>query len=116
MKTMSFLIAGTILLCQYKIYGQTIGNFSSVTPGTQQQTLILPSTHTFQRLIKSGDALSLGGTLGTNLDFTGYVPIGGSSINGYLSISSESTPAEVDVLQVLLTPVLNYGPLILAVK
>ena len=97
---MSFLIAGTILLCQYKIYGQTIGNFSSVTPGTQQQTLILPSTHTFQRLIKSGDALSLGGTLGTNLDFTGYVPIGGSSINGYLSISSESTPAEVAVLQI----------------
>jgi hypothetical protein len=100
MKTMSFLIAGTILLCQYEIYGQTIGNFSSVTPGTQQQTFILPSTHTFQRLIKSGDALSLGGTLGTNLDFTGYVPIGGSSTNGYLSISSESTPAEVAVLQI----------------
>ena len=71
-----------------------------MTPGTQQQTLILPSTHTFQRLIKSGDALSLGGTLGTNLDFTGYVPIGGSSTNGYLSISSESTPAEVAVLQI----------------
>ena len=100
MKAMSFLFAGTILLCQCEFYGQTIGNFSSVTPGTQQQTLILPSTHTFQRLIKSGDALSFGGTLGTNLDFTGYVPIGGSSTNGYLSISSESTPAEVAVLQI----------------
>ena len=100
MKAMSFLFAGAILLCQYEFCGQTIGNFSSVTPGTQQQTLILPSTHTFQRLIKSGDALSFGGTLGTNLDFTGYVPIGGSSTNGYLSISSESTPAEVAVLQI----------------
>lgn len=100
MKTISPIFFGIILLCQYDIYGQTIGNFSSVTPGTQQQTLILPSTHTFQRIIRSGDALSLGGTLGTNLDFTGYVPIGGSSTNGYLSISSESTPAEVAVLQI----------------
>ena len=100
MKPISSIFFGIILLCQYDIYGQTIGNFSSVIPGTQQQTLILPSTHTFQRIIRSGDALSLGGTLGTNLDFTGYVPIGGSSINGYLSISSESTPAEVAVLQI----------------
>jgi len=100
MKIPSPVFFGIILLFQSDIYGQTIGNFSSVTPGTQQQTLILPSTHTFQRLIKSGDALSLGGTLGTNLDFTGYVPISGSSTNGYLSISSESTPAEVAVLQI----------------
>lgn len=100
MKTTSFLFAITLLLGGHEIYGQTIGNFSSVTPGTQQQTFILPSTHTFQRLIKTGDALSLGGTLGTNLDFTGYVPISGSSTNGYLSISSESTPAEVAVLQI----------------
>ena len=100
MKSILFIFAATILLCQCEIDGQTIGNFSSVTPGTQQQTLVLPSTHTFQRLIKTGDALSLGGTLGTNLDFTGYVPVGGSSTNGYLSISSESTPAEVAVLQI----------------
>jgi len=104
MKPVTFIFGGLLLICQNEIYGQTIGNFSSVTPGTQQQTLILPSTHTFQRLIKSGDALSLGGVLGTNLDFTGYVPIAGSSINGYLSISSESTPAEVAVLQVSFNP------------
>jgi len=79
---------------------QTIGTFSSVAPGSQQQTLIIPSTHTFQRIIKSGDALSLGGNLGTNLDFTGYVPIAGSSTSGYLSISSESTPAEVAILNI----------------
>ena len=77
---------------------QTIGNFSSVTPGVQAQTLVIPSTHTFQRIIKTGDALSLGGTLGDNLDFTGYVPTAGSSTSGRLSISSESTPAQVAIL------------------
>ncbi|HEX6845586.1 MAG TPA: alkaline phosphatase PhoX [Chitinophagaceae bacterium] len=100
MKKTSLLFIITLLSGVYEIYGQTIGNFSSVAPGAQQQTLVLPSTHTFQRIIRSGDALSLGGTLGTNLDFTGYVPISGSSTNGYLSISSESTPAQVAVLQV----------------
>jgi len=79
---------------------QTIGTFTSVTPGPQLQTLEIPSTHTFQRIIKSGDALSLGGTLGLDLDFTGYVPTAGSSTNGRLSISSESTPAQVAILEI----------------
>lgn len=80
---------------------QTIGTFSSVTPTAQTQNLVLPSTHTFQRLIKTGDALTIGATtLGTNLDFTGYIPIGGSSSNGRLSISSEATTAEVAVLDI----------------
>ncbi len=59
-----------------------------------------PSTHTFQQLIKTGDALTLGGTLGNNLDYTGYVPISGSSRTGYLSISSETTPAECAILDI----------------
>ena len=79
---------------------QTIGSFTSVAPGGQPSTLMIPSTHTFQRLIKTGDALSLGGNLGTNLDFTGYVPIAGSSTNGRLSISTENEPAEIAVLDV----------------
>lgn len=74
-------------------YTQTIGTFSYVAPTTQTQNLVLPSTHTFQRIIKTGDALSLGGTVGQNLDFTGYVPISGSSRNGYLSISNETSGA-----------------------
>jgi secreted PhoX family phosphatase len=82
------------------ISGQTIGTFNSVTPTAQVQTLVLPSTHTFQRIIKTGDALSLGGTLGNDLDFTGYVPTAGSSFNGRLSISSESATAEVAILNV----------------
>jgi secreted PhoX family phosphatase len=40
--------------------------------------------------------------LGNNLDFTGFVPISGSSSNGYLSISSETTPAECAILSVSL--------------
>ena len=80
---------------------QTIGTFGSIAPGGQPQTLMLPTTHVFQRIIKTGDALSLGGTLGDNLDFTGYVPISGSSTNGRLSISTESTPAQVAVLDIV---------------
>jgi uncharacterized protein len=94
-----FFLLVSLFLYQ-EIQSQTIGTFSSVTPGTQTSSLVIPSTHTFQRIIKSGDALNAGGTLGGNLDFTGYVPISGSSRNGYLSISSESTPAAVAVMNV----------------
>ncbi len=79
---------------------QTIGTFSSVTPTAQTQGLVLPSTHTFQRIIKSGDVLNDASILGDQLDFTGYVPIGGSSLSGYLSISSETAPAKVGIMNV----------------
>jgi secreted PhoX family phosphatase len=82
----------------WTISAQTIGTFASVTPTTQTQNLVLPGTHRFQRIIKSGDPLSFGGTLGSNTDFTGYVPISGSSTNGYLSISNETTPAGCAIL------------------
>ncbi len=93
----------SILLCLFfstNIPAQTIGTFSSVSPGPQTENFVIPSTHTFQRLIKTGDPLTLGGTLGSNLDFTGYVPISGSSRNGYLSISSETTPAQCAILNI----------------
>jgi len=77
---------------------QTIATFSSVAPTAQTQSLVLPSTHTFQRIIKTGDPLSGGGNLGRLLDYTGYVPINGSSTSGYLSISSEDYPAECSIL------------------
>jgi uncharacterized protein len=86
------------LLFGNQISAQTIGTFNSVQPSAQTQNLVLPSTHIFQKIIQSGNSLTTGGTLGSSLDFTGYVPIGGSSTNGYLSISSESTPAQVSIL------------------
>ena len=96
-----FVLSACIITLSLNSFSQTtIGTFNSVTPGAQVQTLVLPPTHTFQRLIKTGDALSLGGTLGDNLDFTGYVPTAGSSTNGKLSISTESTPAQVAILDI----------------
>jgi uncharacterized protein len=90
-----------IFLVQPDFFAQTIGTFNSIQPTAQTQNLVLPSTHTFQRIIKTGDALSLGGNLGANLDFTGYVPISGSSTNGYLSISSEvADAAECSILTI----------------
>lgn len=89
----------SLFFCQ-KLQSQTIATFNSVTPGVQSPSLVLPSTHTFQRIIKSGDALNDATSLGNDLDFTGYVPIAGSSRNGYLSISSESTPAKVAIMSV----------------
>ena len=88
-----------LLFFNQQLSAQTIGTFNSVAPGVQTSSLIIPATHTFQRIIKSGDALN-SGTLGNDLDFTGYVPISGSSRNGYLSISSESTPAAVAIMTV----------------
>lgn len=90
-------------LVTHSLCAQTIGTFNSVAPGAQSQLLVIPPTHTFQRLIKTGDALTAGGTLAGFVDFTGYVPIGGSSRNGYLSISGENTPASVAIMT------LNYN-------
>ncbi len=83
-----------------KSNSQTIATFNSVEPVAQTQNFIIPSTHTFQRIIRSGNPLTNGGNLGANPDFTGYVPIGGSSTNGYLSISSETAPAECAILSI----------------
>lgn len=86
------------------LYGQKIGDFKSVVPQHKQpDTLILPQTHTFQFLIKTGDELSDGRKLGSTLDFTGYIPIDGSK-EGWLSISSENEVAEVSVLRIKLNP------------
>lgn len=93
------------LIQSHTATAQNIGDFGTLAPAAQSQSLVLPATHTFQRLIRSGDALISGGTLGSNLDFSGFVPNAGSSRNGYLSISSETTPAGVAILGVAY----NYG-------
>jgi secreted PhoX family phosphatase len=82
-------------------FSQTIGNFKSVTPTVQTQQLILPSTHTFQKLIQTGDPLSNGGGyLKDAPDFTAYVPINGSSTKGYISLNHELNPGGVSILDV----------------
>ena len=75
-----------------------IGTFESVVPGPQTTEFILPETHLFQKIIETGDPLTDGGDFPVNPDFSGYVPIGGSSEEGYLSINSEWDPGGVTVL------------------
>ncbi len=82
------------------LLGQNIGDFQSVVPITQTTEFIFPSSHTFQKIISHGDPLTAGGVLMGNNDFTGYVPINGSSINGFLSINAETLPGGVSVLDI----------------
>lgn len=83
-----------------QVQSQSIATFNSVAPGAQTASFVIPGSHTFQRIIKSGDLLNDATSLGNDLDFTGYVPKAGSSRSGYLSISSESTPAKVAIMSV----------------
>ncbi|WP_339835469.1 alkaline phosphatase PhoX [uncultured Maribacter sp.] len=79
---------------------KSINEFISVEPQIQNTDFVFPLSHTFQKIIETGDVLTAGGTLPPRNDFTGYVPIEGSSINGYLSINSETTPGGVSVLDI----------------
>jgi hypothetical protein len=93
----------TILYIFYfqPLFSQTIGTFVSVPPANQTQLLVIPNSHRFQRIIKSGDAITGGtGILPANLDFTGYVPILGSSTNGYISLNHETNPGAATILDV----------------
>ncbi|TDH21658.1 DUF839 domain-containing protein [Segetibacter sp. 3557_3] len=86
-----------------------ISSFVSVLPSAQPDSLRIPSTHTFQMLLQSGDPYTnpANGVTKSTFDFTGYVPINGSSSNGYLSINHEegSWPAAgVSMLSI------NYNP------
>ncbi|EAR01987.1 hypothetical protein FB2170_15703 [Maribacter sp. HTCC2170] len=79
---------------------QDIGDFTSVEPSTQNTDFVIPETHTFQKIIEAGDPLTQGGNLKNRNDFTGYVPINGSSENGYLSINAEAVPGGVSILDI----------------
>ena len=103
MKSMVPLIL-TFLWCSL-CSAQHISDFTSVDPGSQDANFHLPSTHRFQILFDTQDFLDAGGFLppiysGPNFDFTGYVPIEGSSKFGYLSINSEIAPGAVTILDI----------------
>lgn len=93
MKLLKITVLSLICCCPLITKSQNIGDFTSVTPAAQTDQFVLPSSHAFQVLIEEGDALSAGGTMKPKPDYTGFVPIGGSSTNGYLSINSEDGPA-----------------------
>lgn len=77
--------------CSATLGASHISNFTSVLPSSQPDSLRIPSTHTFQMIVQSGDPYTdpLNGNTKGLFDFTGYVPINGSSHNGYLSINHE---------------------------
>ncbi|MCS7086690.1 MAG: hypothetical protein RMM53_12635, partial [Bacteroidia bacterium] len=70
---------------------QKFSEFSTLPAPRQTDTLQYPvATHAFQHIISAGEPLTMGGAKGAQSDFTGYVPINGSSRHGYLCINSES--------------------------
>lgn len=78
-----------------------IGCFTSVQPMAQTQVLRYPdATHNFQRIAKTGDALTLGGTVGANNDFTAFIPSNGSSKTGTLSVNHETDPGGVSMFHI----------------
>lgn len=96
-----------ILLIPVAGLAQSIGDFKSILPGPQVESLILPSTHSFQLLWQSGMKLSDSTVLGDNLDFTSYVPLSGSSKEGYTTVSSETSPAKVACFRMSLDTISN---------
>jgi len=76
-----------------------IGCFSSV-PMARNQILKMPTTHTFQEIGRRNQTHSLGGTVGNNLDFTGFVGSNGSSRRGALGVNEENTPGGVSVFYI----------------
>jgi len=78
-----------------------VGCFTSIVPTAQQNYMILPQEHRFQLIFKQGDAYMDGsGNVPGNNDFTGYVPINGSSELGYVAVNHETTPGGVSILDV----------------
>jgi hypothetical protein len=98
-KTLFFLISVLFISCV--LSAQSINDFISVNPASQSQQFIIPSTHKFQKIIEVGDFLTSGETMPVKPDFSGYVPISNSNINGYLSINSESSPGGNTVLDII---------------
>ncbi|GLB52025.1 hypothetical protein NBRC110019_10640 [Neptunitalea chrysea] len=87
---------------------EAIGCFTSINPTSQTTNLIIPQEHTFQMIMKEGDAyMTGGGNMPGNNDFTCYVPINGSSEQGYLSVNQENTPGGVSMLDIHLDTATN---------
>lgn len=82
------------------IAAQHISDYVSIEPSTRDSNFHFPETHAFQNLITYQDQLTEGGSMPNKGDFTGYVPINGSSTNGYLGINSENYDGGVTMLDI----------------
>ncbi len=70
-----------------------IACFTSITPTIQTDSLIIPTSHSFQVLAQSGDVYTNGAVFPENFDFTCFVPINGSSSEGIITINHENNVA-----------------------
>ncbi|HLP55461.1 MAG TPA: alkaline phosphatase PhoX [Fluviicola sp.] len=80
-----------------------IGCFTSVMPTAQTQGLVIPSTHTFQLIMKQGMSNFYSNStraVPSNTDFTGYVSPTGSSREGVVSVNHETDPGDVSLVSV----------------
>ena len=67
-----------------------IACFTSITPTIQTDSLIIPTSHSFQVLAQSGDVYTNGAVFPENFDFTCFVPISGSSSSGIITLNHEN--------------------------
>lgn len=104
MRTCVFFLCISILGGKVWAQNLSIGDFISVEPLPQNSDFVLPPTHTFQRIIEKGDTLTAGGIFPGMNDFAGYVPVNGSSENGYLAINTELTPGGAAILDIQFNP------------
>lgn len=94
------LLTGSVVKAQ-TCTGTHISCFTSIVPTAQTNKLILPIEHKYQLILKEGDSYTQGGGfVGGQNDFTGYVPITGSSTNGYLSVNHETNPGGVTMAEI----------------
>lgn len=94
------LVTGSVVKAQ-TCTGTHISCFTSIVPTAQTNKLIIPTEHKYQLILKEGDSYTQGGGFVGGLnDFTGYVPITGSSTNGYLSVNHETNPGGVTMAEI----------------
>jgi len=86
------LTSGDLLFNLQMIGSKSMAGFESISPNVQNQTFVIPPSHTFQLLVKEGRRLTAGGKVPGRADFTGYIPINGSSEDGYIHLNHENAP------------------------
>lgn len=69
-----------------------ISCFTSVIPALQEDTVIIPSTHSFQLISMEGDAYPGGGNIRGSYDFTAYMGQQNSSKKGTIGLNHEIGP------------------------
>ena len=97
----------TLLSSHEALDCRPISDFVSVEPFGQDSNFHLAEGLVYQYVIEHGVALTTGGTIVDQFDFTGYVPIEGSSENGHLSINSELAPGGVTILDIEFDPAIK---------